>query len=270
MRKNRVNSSCPQPLVYRIFLAVIEIGVIILLCGLILFYALKVAQNLGYFKISDVLIRGNEQAELSYLKGKNIFSIDIARESEYLTQVYPDYRKIRLVRVLPNRLFIDFLRRIPVARVRFYRYFCVDQSGVLFELPQGADYAMLPVISGLETKIFGPKPGKKYHIRELDVALEIIKEVKKSASLKKYQLRSIDVADLLNISFLLAETPAGQPPKLANGMISSGAEFEVKIAQRNISEEVTFLGTILGQEKNRTKDLKYIDLRFKDAVIKYK
>ena len=99
-------------------------------------YLASALKNSGFFNIKALIIRESEArnftVDLSYLKGRNILTLDLQKEEQFISQIYPGYRKIRLVRVLPDRLFADFLRRRPVAYVKLYRYFCVDEDGVLF------------------------------------------------------------------------------------------------------------------------------------------
>jgi cell division septal protein FtsQ len=269
MRKNKTNTSRHKMKAASFFTGLIEVLIIFVLIGLILFAAFKIMKNMDYFKVTSILINGNKAADLGYLKDKNIFSLNLEKESEYIASTYPDYKEIRLIRVLPNRLFVDFVRRTPVAYVKLYRNFCTDSAGVLFEVPQDLAVNQLPVILGLETKIFGAKAGRKYNIKELNVALEILGQINKNRLLKSYQVKNVDVSNLTNISFFMSALPGVLilPDQINFTPLQI---FEVKIGRNNIDDQIAFLGTMLTQERSRLKDLKYIDLRFKEAVVKYK
>lgn len=225
--------------------------IVIIFLGLIFITgsSLRTLKTLDYFKIKDIVIKETASVDLSYLKGRNILSVNLKEESRYASQLYPDYKKVRLMRILPNRLFVDFIRRRPLAYIKLYRYFCVDEDAVLFDIPDSGKED-LPVISGLDTKIFGPKVGQKYNIKELETSLEIIKEVQKNKLLKDYKIKKIDVASLSNTSFFTA----------------SG--LEVKLGQDNIKDKINILSGLLLQVKNDLGNIKYIDLRFKEPVIK--
>ncbi len=229
------------------------ISVIIIIFLGILFiigFCLKFLKTSDCFKIKEIIFNGESVVELSYLRGENIFNIDLARESQYLAQHYPNYRQIRLVKIFPNRIFIDFIKRKPVAAIKLYRYFYVDKDAVIFDTAEQLEDQDLPVILGLETKIFGPKKGSRYNIKELTVALDIIRELRANRFLRGYKIKKINVANLSNASFTIEE-------------------LEIKLDAYNIKEKFTILAGLLNQEKNDLNNIKYIDLRFKEPVIKF-
>jgi hypothetical protein len=232
--------------------------------GLLAAFLFLRLMSLNYFKVKDILVSEGRQAEFVYLKGRNIFSINLAKEARYISELYPTYKNVRLIKVLPNRLFIDFIKRSPSAYIKLYRYLCVDDEQAVFDLPVEMGAPDLPVILGLETKIFGPKSGKKYNIPELGLALNIIREFNNSRSLKGYRIKTLDASTNANISFLLlaANPSAGQLP-LAQKLI------EVRIGQDDVKSRISILGTLLFPIKNDLTNIKYIDLRFKEPVIKF-
>jgi cell division septal protein FtsQ len=228
-------------------------------------YIWRVFRLLGYFQIKEIIARGADATEFNYLKGKNIFSVDLNYESGYILDSYPDCGKIKLVRVLPDEIFIDFIKRKPLALVKLYRYFAIDDEGVLFYAKEDLD---LPIITGLETKIFGPKPGRRYNIKELALVLSIIKEVNKDKVLKHYKIRKIDVANPVNTSIFISHpqimTDYSRPQK-----IIFQEAVEVKIGQEEIKDKIAILAGLINQEKSELVNIKYIDLRFKEPVIKF-
>lgn len=216
-------------------------------------YIWKVFRTSDYFKVKDILSKEGNWLELSYLKGKNIFSIDVRNESRRILEYYPNYSRIRLVRLFPDRIFVECINRQPAAFIKLYRYFAVDQDGFLFYNPNQQQDLELPVILGLETKIFGPRAGKKYNIRELTLALNIIKEFKTNKAFKNHKIKKIDMSNLSNASFFMEK----------------GSEnLEVKFGADNIQDKINILSGIIIQEKFDLGNIKYIDLRFKEPVIK--
>jgi cell division septal protein FtsQ len=215
-------------------------------------YSLKVLKNLDYFKIKDIIVTEGTPDEFSYLKGRNIFRIDLTEEAKSISRFYPAYKKIRLIKGLPNRIFVDFVRRQPLGLIKLYRYFCVDQDRMLFDLPGEVGQMDLPIILGLETKIFGPKPGKEYNLKELELALNILKEARRNKRLRNHKITAINVAN-----------PAG-----AALVIDAG--LEIRIGQGEIGNKIELLGNLLAQVKNDLPNIKYIDLRFNEPVIKLK
>ncbi len=219
-------------------------------------------KNAPFFKITDIIMKENNSLNLSYLKGRNIFSVDLNKEGRRLALSLANYKKIRFIRVLPNRLFVDFIKRRPFAYVKLYRYFCVDDDGLLFDEPKDAFDPNLAVILGLDTKIFGPKAGTLYNNSELILALNILKEFKKNKVLGCYQIKTIDVTIPANAVMFLSLV---QPP----GLVDKGS-FEVKIGQSNFVDKINILSSLLAQINNERTNIKYIDLRFKEPVIKLK
>jgi len=280
MRKRKPSSSAAKR---RPQFGLIAKGALVLLAAACsIGYAGFVLKNLAYFKVRDiytsetkglgplhssVVSSGPGAIDLSYLVGKNIFSLDLQKESLYISELYPNYKKVRLVRILPNRLFIDFIRRNPVACVRLYRDFCVDESLFLFDLPQQVKGAALPVIAGLSAKIAGPRAGRRYAIRELSLAVEIAREVKANRGLDNFTLKRIDAGSLDTASFLLHREYIWQGAAVPD---SPAAYVEVKIGQSAIRDKVRLLNGVLTQMKKDSAAIQYIDLRFKEPVIKFR
>lgn len=250
------------------FIIIIFLGVLWAGVGI-----LKILGSKDYFKIKEIMTNEDNTIDgstmltinpersrgidLSYLKGKNIFSIDLRQESQDIVQQNPVYRKIRLIRVIPNRIFVDFIRRKPIALIKLYRYFAVDEEGMVFEVPKELDYAQLPLILGLETKIFGAKSGRIYKLKELALALDIIREAKNNQTLRGYKIKIINVTDINNASFFL--------------LLTGGFEgLEIKLDADELKEKFAILTGILSQDKENLVKIKYIDLRFKEPVIKLK
>lgn len=214
--------------------------------------AVSALKNLDYFRIKNIICNGSGPIKLSYLKEKNIFAIDLEKESVYISGLYPAYRKIKVFRVLPDKLYVDFIKRRPLAYVRLYRYFCVDDDLVLFNIPEEEKGQDLPVITGLDSRIFGVTSGKRCNLAELAFALNIIKEARANTGMKSYKIARIDIANANNASFF----------------VSQG--LEVKIGADNLKGKMNILSSLLNQANSATASIKYIDLRFKQPVIKLK
>jgi len=224
-----------------------------------------------YFKIKNIVSRQATQFDLSYLIGRNIFSLDLKKEARYLLANYPIYKRIRFVRVLPERLFVDYIQRQPVGIVKLYRYFYVDEDGVLFDIPQDMKEFPLPLITGLETKIFGPKPGFGYNnIKELNLALGIIQGAQRNKVLRGFQIKRIDVANITNASIFI-NIPV---PKInladKNIQPGGGILLEIKVNSDKVKEKVSIISDVLVQAEKDLANIKYIDVRFKEPVIKLK
>lgn len=218
-------------------------------------YFVKILKTSDYFKIGDIVVNEGNHADFFYLKGQNIFRVDLQKESGFILGRYPDYRKVRLVKVLPHRLFIYFIKRKAIGLVKLYRYFYVDDEGVLFNPSVQTNDFDLPLILGLEKKILTPYAGKQYKFKELLWALNIIKETKRNQILKDYKITKINVADTGNASFFI--------------FVPKTNALEIKVGEDDIRMKMDILGNLLVQLESDLDNIRYIDLRFKEPVIKF-
>jgi cell division septal protein FtsQ len=244
--------------------------VILLAISLILGYIWKKLFSLDYFKIKQIIGTKDCPVDLSYLVGRNILSLDLAREASNIQGYCPDCALVIVARILPNNLYVGLISRRPVALVKLYRSFAVDASGVLFNLSSRVDMPELPVISGLETKIFGPKPGLRYTNDELKAALEIIRIFKRERTLRFFSIQKIDVTNLNSISIFIPVLPAQSDYTRPVSTVKGPFGFEVKISRNNLSGRIAILSGLVGQEKDNLGNIKYFDLRFSEPAIKYK
>lgn len=258
MKKNKLNF--PVKLISLI-------SVIFLVLIFIIVYTWTVIKNSSVFKIKDVIVRDAGNINLSYLKGKNIFSVDLKRESGGLLAYFPECKNVRLVRLLPNRIFVDFIRRKPIALIKLYKFFALDEDGVLFDAAGGLQQSGFPVIVGLETKIFGAKAGRKYDIRELRFALNIIKEIKRNRILRDYKIRKIEAASLTNTSIFLIPPPSEYD---YIDMTLRVEGIEIKLSSDGIRHKIAMLANLMVAARSEWNNIKYIELRFKEPVLKLK
>lgn len=243
--------------------------IILLALCFVIGYIWRILTNSEYFQVKDIITKEESKLDLSYLKGKNIFNLDLPKESLNIIKGCPDCSRVRLARILPNRIYVEFIKRKPVAYIRLSNYLAVDESGIIFYTSVKPEESGLPLILGLESRVSAPKFGKKYENKELLVALDILKEARRNPFLKECKISKIDVSDVDNIAI---QMPLLQ--KNVNSLNlrnSSKSDFlVVKISQGNISEKMAIMAGLINQEKQNLEDIKYIDLRFREPVIKFK
>lgn len=245
-------------------------GLIILLAlGFILGYIWKVLTTADYFRVREIVCSEAESFDLSYLKGRNIFALGLAGEAEAILRRCPDCSRVRLARIIPDRVYVEFIRRRPLALVKLYRYFLIDEDGVIFSAATRPETAGLPVITGLETRVFAPKPGARYQNRELSIALQILKEAAKAPLLKKYKIERVDIAGIDSITVRIP-LDREQVVYAKWKAPEKKAFLEVKFAQGNIRNKVAIMAGLINQESRNLRNIKYIDLRFNEPVIKFK
>jgi len=262
MKRNKETASRNSRVKRFVFLPIFLIGLITLVCasGLSLWVV-----SLPFFTVRDVLVRGNSEVDLSSLRGQRIFFISLPDVSQVLAGRYPDYEQVRVVRVLPDKLFVDFKRRIPVAMLRLQKPFCVDANSVLFSPVKGDNPMTLPLITGLEKRLLNPRSGMKYNYPQLSVALQILSALHTQKFPAGWRVQKIDAANAASVNFMLAF----ESPVVTQGVMRQLLAFEVRIGPERISQRMNILRTLLERSTERLQQLSYVDLRFNDPVLKY-
>ncbi len=252
-RKTSVDVSRISPASIAGFLAVALVLVAVVL------YANRCLRRLPFFFVKDVIVRDGAAISpelaraFAYLKSRNIFSIDLKREARHIAALHPSYKKVSVVRFLPDQICVDIVKRKPVAAIQSQRgALMVDDQCVVFDADGLKDGVSLPVISGLEKQGYAPVPGMRYQSLPLKMALETIAAVKSNSGLRNYRLDRINVEESNTISLLLS-------PQVA-----------VKIGSDSIAEKIVILGTMVQQVGNNLDNIDYIDLRFREPVMKFK
>jgi cell division septal protein FtsQ len=232
---------------------------VVLVLAAVVLYANRCLRRLPFFFVKDVTVRDGaaispELARVfSYFKYRNIFTIDLEREARHIAALNPSYKKVSLVRFLPDHICVDIVKRKPVAVIQLQRgAFLVDDQCVVFDADGLKDGVSLPVISGFEKQGHAPVSGMRYQSAALKIALETISAVKSDSGLRNYRLDKVRVEDGNTISLIFS-------PQVA-----------VKIGSDSIAEKIAILGTMVQQVGNNLDNIDYIDLRFREPVMKFK
>ena len=184
---------------------------------------------------------------MSRYKGKNIFTADIKKIAAAVWERYPELRGVTVDRLMPNILEIRVKPRLPVAMVKFEDYYPVDSEGVL--LPKETKvHKSLPVISGMPFWA-KPKIGQPVKSTYTKSVLILLKNIKSVPIINKFGVQRIEIANIQSLVFYLD-----------NGL-------EIRIGQGDFTEKLKKLEMILKDPNVDKRNLKYIDLRFKDAVL---
>ncbi|MDD5348083.1 MAG: hypothetical protein PHT59_05665, partial [Candidatus Omnitrophica bacterium] len=225
------------------------------------------------FVVTGIVVRQDgtvrqDASEFVYLKGRNLFDLDVRREARQIAGVYPSYQQVRLIKFYPNQLFIDFVKRKAVACIRGQRLLYVDENLVLFRLPEEAPQPAVPEITGITRGLSQAKAGTQCRLSQVTLAMQIISQLARAKALGERRLSRVDVLDPANASFFVF---IGQPA--AGGEVHGAPAarlLQVKIGNESVSERVKFLATLLAQVENNLYNIEYIDLRFQEPVIKFK
>lgn len=216
-------------------------------------------RNSPYFRLETigVIDKGRVTALdtdelLRMYKGKNIFGININSLSSRIERNFPVIREAVVKKILPNKLEIDIIPRVPVAIIKSRGSFPIDRAGMVLSpeilLPQTRGIRKLPAITGFSIWL-SPKVGAKLKNPQLQNAFLLLDSLKESFILSDYAVDTIDVSNYKNISFYLE-----------NGI-------EVKIGNENFLDRLSRLKAVLDNPGLDKENIKYVDLRFKDVII---
>ncbi len=185
---------------------------------------------------------------LNTYAGRNIFGIALKEIADSLQASYPDAKEVVVRISLPDKIVVNMKSRRPVALLKNAKLYPIDSDGIVL---QGADSLMmkdLPIIEGIDLR-YDEKMGKRSVSAKLKLALNFLKEIKRTRLGGEYGTLRIDASDPANISFYLGDGP------------------EIKIGSENFKERLEVLAKTLKEPRLVLEKIKYIDLRFKEVII---
>lgn len=180
--------------------------------------------------------------------GDPIFNVDLKEMADYSWSKYPYLEYIRAVRILPNCIEIEAKPRLPIARTP--EGWLLDREGVLFPNDFDKDYSFLPKVSGVAKG--KPELGKHFSSAELNLTFLLLEKIPESDVVKSSDIESIYVGNASDASFNIKDGP------------------QVRIGDKDLDKRLFVLAKIIFDAQQELKNIKYIDLRFKDPVIGYK
>ena len=233
----------------------------------LLFFPIRYLTSSEYFKIKDSdyftpLDKGIQQDKRPYLTGltgqnifKVIFKSNLQKEAQRLQRMYPDYKRVILRSVLPDKIMVDFIPRQAVALLRLSDDFYTDEEGILFH-PIGQEYnnLQLPLIIGLSSRIPDPHSGVKYNEASLQAILEFINNLNKDEDLaNQLKIKKINLANINDV-FLSITTGC----RINLGGIGS------------LNKNLLILQRLISEINSDLTKVEYIELRFRKPIVKYK
>ena len=213
-------------------------------------------RNSRYFKLESIEVADISRAagaletdgSLQVNMGRNIFDIDIASLASRIEESYPAIKKAVVRRILPNRLEIDIIPRLPIAKIKDRRgYFPVDETGMVLSMDIKSGKAV-PVIIGF-SMWRRPTTGERLTNKRLENTVRLIDAINETSVSRDYGITTIEASNYRNLSF-----------HLDNGI-------EVKIGGEDFPGRLRKLKETLAERDLDKDNIKYIDLRFKDVVI---
>jgi len=209
----------------------------------------------SYFQIQKIISLSGEdfgeQKRFAYLKGKNVFEIDLEELQKQLKWAYPQAERVRALRRMPNAIAIELIERKPVASVYANRTtIVVDPKG--FVVSKTLKDKNLPLVLGVSGHVDNVLIGRAIPDKSLHVALLILRTFKKESMFSDVRLEKINVGNLSKIYCYLS-----------NGI-------EIIVDQDDIVKKIKTLRMISSKANLKVDNVRYIDLRFKEPVIKEK
>lgn len=244
-----------QPLLSADAISKIGIGIIAFItlffisAGIISF-----ARQADLFEVKEVIVPENLQSfslpDISKLKGKNIFSVDLAVQEKKVRQKYPQLANLRVIRKFPDRIEFFAFKRAPFAVALIEGHlFVIDKDGFSIGAPS-QDSEPLTVIKGLaKQKLI---PGDQVVDDRVKTGLEIVKVFRENRILSKVPLHSVDLQDMQRIVCVLGE---------------EGNTFEAFLDKDNFTRKAEGLATLVLHNDVDMLKVKYIDLRFGEPIV---
>jgi len=178
----------------------------------------------------------------------NIFRLDLVSIKNAITRLHPEIMRVDIERRLPDKLIIKVEKRQAIAILRWQDDFLIDREGYIIDVPSQATQRNLPVISGLNLSRYQKEVGDRIDALSLIGAMKLLNEYKKLELSENTRLSSIDISSSRNMKFVI------------NGV-------EVKVRSEDIIKELQRLEQLSREIEITPEKIKYIDLRFGDAIV---
>ncbi|MEA3489127.1 MAG: cell division protein FtsQ/DivIB [Candidatus Omnitrophota bacterium] len=188
---------------------------------------------------------GEKRLKNLYL-GRNMFSVDLRQVQTLIINEFPQLSKVEVRRKFPNRLEIDIIGRSPVAVIDSAGGIIIDREGVVLNI--GMEQRGLIKIKGISFFLSRPSRGEKMRNQTIDEVLVLLEGLRRKMGKYKEDIEYIDVSSRDNI-------------------VIGIRGVSVKIGSGDFSRKIDKLREIVGDPDIDMGDIKYIDLRFEDAVI---
>ncbi len=224
--------------------------------GLLFGGAVAYAVTSPVFRLADVRILNigtvtQEQAfnfcELH--RGENLIQLDLVAVQQVIKRKYPEFKEVRVRRVLPNRIEVVLKRRTPAAQVFLTKYYQIDRDLVVLRGFGQSSFRNLMVIEGIEAPSGGIFAGQTLKATAAKKAMALADMIRRLPLIEKHQLSRINVQDPKNIIFFLDE------------------DVEVRIGGNHFEERLKVLNETMKTVDVDPAKIRYIDLRFDDVVI---
>lgn len=226
------------------------------LAGVLFGVVIAYAVNSATFQLKEVKVLNigtlTPQQAFAFCElqpGENLITLDLVGVQEVIKRKHPEFKEVRVARVLPNRVEVLLKRRTPAAQVTFSRYIQVDKDLVILPGSSSVPFKNLTIIEGAPTPREGLYVGVMIQDEMTKKAMRLADMIKRSNILRKHLLTKVDISDPKNIAFF------------------ADNDIEIKIGDSHIIERLKILDQTLKTIELDSHKIRYIDLRFDDVVI---
>lgn len=184
-------------------------------------------------------------------RGRSVYEIPLEVRRRSLLAI-PWVEEATVMRIWPNRLWIDIRERTPAAwlRVPVSRGFettkLIDRYGTILDTPEGAKFS-LPVVAGISEEM--PQPDRQVR---MDLFQRLISELDGEMPRYSEQISEVDLSDARNARV---------------STIHDGAVVELQMGDEFLRHRFEVYLQHVGQWKTEFGTVRSIDLRFKDQVV---
>ncbi len=231
---------------------VLSLTVLGVLFGGVVAYAV----NSTTFQLQDVRILNigsltpDQSFKFSELRrGENLIQLDLVGVQQVIKRNHPEFKEVKVRRILPNRVEILLKRRTPVAQVLFSRYIQIDKDLVMLPGSSTTPFRNLMVIEGAPVPRSGAAVGVTLSDSTSQKALRLMEVIRHSNILRNHVLTKIDIGDPKNITLV------------------ADHQIEIRIGNNHFIERLKILDQTLKSLPLDPEKIRYIDLRFDDVVV---
>ncbi|MBF0490241.1 MAG: hypothetical protein HQL15_06425 [Candidatus Omnitrophica bacterium] len=231
--------------------------IVFLFIGVILFWTYSKISTFittsPMFDVKEVMVDQSisfiDHRPLKELKGQNIFGVDLIKLHRQIANQYPQISQLRVVRQLPDRIMVLAKKRDILLQVQWRnKYLIVDTEGVMMFYTNAP--VPFPIVKGIPLEKYKITLGLPSSIKELNLVLDLIKELRSHPNTAKLRILSVEAGNASKIELLVMPN------------------IQVIIDEDALSAKVAMLEILFQNGKINWGQVKYIDIRFKEPIIK--
>lgn len=225
------------------FIAALVIGI----------FAFNFFNDSEYFSVKTIKIDSSlqfiDKSDLSVFKDKNIFEVDLVAAQRRLQKKYPQVSELKVVKRFPNEVVVVAKKRRPFAQaIQDQVILTFDEQGVILSKSSQLN-KRLPQILGLARQK-NAQLGRPFNSIRLSGALKVLRVFDENKNaFTSIGVVSVDVTKLSKIKVLLTN------------------KLEVILDQDKLESRIKKLALIIAQKTLDLSEVKYVDLRFKEAIV---